>query len=117
VVLILAAGLGETVNALGDYHVDMNMVLEIVQAVQGMHVLGYVLQLDAYELHCGFSVFVSKRCADAIVLSVGRSELAACLGDYCAQQNVEGGYRRGVGGRIAVEVNLVTADGASDAVL
>jgi hypothetical protein len=94
----------------------MTMVLEIGQAVQLLHVLGNALQLHAHELNSGLSVLVDKGCADIIVLNVGRSELATWLGDYCVKQNYERGHRCGIGGRIAVEVSLVTADGASDAV-
>jgi hypothetical protein len=67
-----------------------------------------VLQLDAHELHCKFSVFVDKGCAEVIVLNVGDGQLAAWLGDYCIKQNVERGHRCGVGAHIAVVVDLVS---------
>jgi hypothetical protein len=63
----------------------MTMALEIGQAVQLLHVLGNVLQLDAHELYCRASLLVDKGCAKVIVLNVGRSELAAWLGDYCVK--------------------------------
>jgi hypothetical protein len=67
----------------------MTMVLEIGQALQLLYALGRLLQLDAHTLKSEFFVHINKECAEVIAFIVGRSELAAWLGDYCAKQHFE----------------------------
>ena len=75
-------------------------LLVVSKAVQLIHIIANVLQLDVHELHCGVSVLVDMWCVEVVVLiNVGESKLAAWLRDYCVKQNFDRGHQCGVCGR------------------